>query len=165
AVVTSVVVGLRASATDAGRHALHRPFGWVVVTVTLGIACGAAATAARVGERDAQPLAGLARSHAAVRVRLTVTDDPRTTRRYGTILAPARLSWLEPLRGPRFAFGADVLVLADDRGWLGLLPGQEVETSGTLAEPDGGDLTAAVLSVHAAPTWIGRPSTVERAAD
>jgi competence protein ComEC len=164
ALVAALAVGLRASATAAGRHAVHRPLGWIVVTVAVGVVCGAAATAARVGERDEQPLAGLARAHAAVRVRVTVTDDPRVTGRYATVLAPASLAWLESSRGPRIALGARILVLANDRGWLGLLPGQQVEASGTLSPPDGTDLRAAVLSVDAAPTWIGRPSLVERAA-
>src|SRR5438105_2060651 len=164
ALATSLGVGFRASAAAAGRHAAYRPLGWIVVTVALGMVCGAAATAARVGERDEQPLAGLARAHATVRVRIVVTDDPRVTGRYATVLAPAHLSWLESARGSRIALGAGILVLANDRGWLGLLPGQEVETSGTLGPPDGGDLTAAVLSVDAAPAWVGHPSTVERVA-
>jgi hypothetical protein len=53
-----------------------RPMGWVVVAALLGVACGAVATAARVGERDAEPLAGLAAGYRTVQVGLRISDDP-----------------------------------------------------------------------------------------
>ncbi|GAA0734065.1 ComEC/Rec2 family competence protein [Dactylosporangium roseum] len=145
---------------------------WIVTAVLFGVACGAASSAARVGERDAQPLAGLAASHATVRFGLEVTDDPRlgrsTVGRDATVVVPARLTWLRTADETRVDLGARVLVLARDRAWLGLLPGQDVEASGRLSPPDGGDLRAALISAGApervtpAP-WVQRAAGVLRA--
>ncbi|MEV4515077.1 ComEC/Rec2 family competence protein [Dactylosporangium sp. NPDC049525] len=147
--------------------ALH-PTRWVVVAALLGVASGAVATAARVGERDAEPLAGLAAAHRTVQVGLRVSDDPRlgrsTTGRAPTVIVPARLTWLRTPDGARVELGARVLVLASDRGWLGLLPGQRVEATGRLALPDGGDLRAAIVSVPDAPARVAPPPLVQRAA-
>ncbi len=61
-----------------------RPTRWVVVAALLGISCGAVATAARVGERDAEPLAGLAAEHRTVRVGLRPgTSTSSLPERYG----------------------------------------------------------------------------------
>jgi competence protein ComEC len=60
--------------------------------------------------------------------------------------------------------GARVLILASDRGWLGLLPGQRVETTGRLSLPDGGDLRAAIVSVLDAPAKVSPAPVVQRAA-
>ena len=83
-----------AVAERAGVPAL-RPTRWVVVAALLGVACGAVATAARVGERDAEPLAGLAARHRTVQVGLRVSDDPRlgrsTAGRSPTVIVPANL--------------------------------------------------------------------------
>ena len=69
---------------------------WIVAGVLLGIACGAAVTAARVTVRDAEPVAGLARERVRVQARLTVRDDPRpmssSAGRAPTWLVPARLT-------------------------------------------------------------------------
>lgn len=141
---------------------------WVIVAALLGVACGAVATAARVGERDADPLAGLAAAHRTVRLELSVSDDPRlgrsTAGRAPTVIVPARLTWLRPPDGTQVDLGPRVLVLASDRGWLGLLPGQRVETTGRLSPPDGGDLRAAIVSVTDAPARIGPAPLVQRAA-
>lgn len=145
-----------------------RPTRWVVVAALLGVACGAVATAARVGERDAEPLAGLAAEHRTVRVGLRVSDDPRlgrtTAGRAPTVIVPARLTWLRTPDGAGVELGARVLVLAGDRGWLGLLPGQRVEATGRLSLPDGGDLRAAIVSVPDAPARVEPAPLVQRAA-
>jgi competence protein ComEC len=145
-----------------------RPTRWVVVAALLGVACGAAATAARVGQRDAEPLAGLAAAHRTVQIGLRVSDDPRLGRssagRAPTVIVPARLTWLRTPDGARVELGARVLVLASDRGWLGLLPGQRVEATGRLSPPDGGDLKAAIVSVSGAPSRTSPAPLVQRAA-
>ncbi|MFG2040736.1 ComEC/Rec2 family competence protein [Dactylosporangium sp. NPDC048998] len=141
---------------------------WIVAAVAAGVACGAAATAARVAERDAEPLRGLAARHATVRVGLRITDDPRLGRaragRDATVVVPARLEWVSTGDGTRIAVSARVLVLAGDRGWLGLLPGQAAEADGRLAPADGGDLRAALVSVPGAPALAGGAPLVQRAA-
>jgi competence protein ComEC len=145
-----------------------RPTRWVVVAALLGVSCGAVATAARAGERDAEPLAGLAAGHRTVQLGLRISDDPRlgrqTAGRSPTVIVPARLAWLRTADGTRVELGARVLVLAADRGWLGLLPGQRVETSGRLSPADGGDLRAAIISVAGAPSRVEPAPRVQRVA-
>ncbi|WP_433210244.1 ComEC/Rec2 family competence protein [Dactylosporangium sp. CS-047395] len=140
---------------------------WIVAAAAAGVACGAAATAARVGERDAEPLRGLAVRHATVRAGLVISDDPRLGRahvgRDATVIVPARLDWIETGER-RIVLSSRVLVLAGDRGWLGLLPGQHAEASARLSPPDGGDLGAALLSISAGPTLVGAAPWVQRAA-
>ncbi|GIJ75298.1 ComEC/Rec2 family competence protein [Virgisporangium ochraceum] len=138
--------------------------GRVLVAVLLGGGLGAAVTAARVAERDADPIRDLANSRTAVRVELVVSDDPRAINgRPATYLLPARLRlmWTDEVR---VRSGARVLVLAGHAGWRGLLPGQVVQARGRLQPSRGGDLRAAVLSVNEAPRLLGRPSAVQRAA-
>jgi competence protein ComEC len=141
---------------------------WVVAAAAAGIACGAAATAARVGERDAEPLRGLASRHATVRVGVRIADDPRLGRarvgREPTVVVPARLEWVATADGMRIAVSARVLVLATDRRWLGLLPGQAAEADGRLAPAGAGDLRAALVSVAGAPALVGAAPLVQRAA-
>ncbi|WP_426507532.1 ComEC/Rec2 family competence protein [Dactylosporangium sp. McL0621] len=142
--------------------AMFRGSRWIVAAVAAGVACGAAATAARVGERDAEPLRGLAARHATVRVGLEITDDPRLGRR-STVVVPARLDWVA-VDDRRIAISARVLVLARDRGWLGLLPGQHAVAPARLSPPDGGDLRAALLSVDSGPQLVGAAPWVQRGA-
>ncbi|MEV0566383.1 DNA internalization-related competence protein ComEC/Rec2 [Dactylosporangium sp. NPDC050588] len=165
-------VGLGAVALAAlwGRLPVRalRPTRWVVVAALLGVACGAVTTAARVGERDAEPLAGLAAAHTTVRLGLRISDDPRLGRssagRSPTVVVPARLTWLRTADGMNVDLGARVLVLAADKGWLGLLPGQRVETTGRLSPADGGDLRAAIISVTDAPARVTPAPAIQRAA-
>jgi competence protein ComEC len=142
--------------------------GWILAAVAAGIAGGASATAARVGERDAEPLRGLVARHAEVRVGLQISDDPRLGRarvgRDATVVVPARLAWVSTEDGTRIMVSARVLVLAGDRGWLGLLPGQDAEADGRLGAAGGGDLRAALLSVPGPPALAGRAPFVQRAA-
>ncbi|GAA4259172.1 ComEC/Rec2 family competence protein [Dactylosporangium darangshiense] len=141
---------------------------WIVAAVAAGIAGGASATAARVGERDAEPLRGLVARHASVHVGVRISDDPRLGRaragRDATVVVPARLLWVSTEDGTRIVVSARVLVLAGDRGWLGLLPGQEAEADGRLAAAGGGDLRAALVSVPGAPALQGTAPWVQRAA-
>ncbi|WP_033340066.1 ComEC/Rec2 family competence protein [Catenuloplanes japonicus] len=142
---------------------------WVVVGVLLGVACGAAVTAARVAVRDAEPLAGMARERERVSARLTVRDDPRpltsSAGRAPTWLVPARLTWVAPEDAPSgHRVDTRVLVLGTGDGWRGLLPGQRVAAEGRLMSPRGGDLTAAVLAIDADPVLIGAAPWAQRAA-
>src|SRR6266545_32026 len=147
---------------------VRRRWRWVPVAVLIGVACGAAVTAARVAVRDAAPLAGLARDHTTVHVRLTVADDPRPARspagRPTAYVVPASMSSVEAPGGVRVTVSADVVVLANDPSWRTLLPGTAVVATG--AQPAGrpGDLTAAVLSVSGPPDEIGTAPWIQRAA-
>jgi competence protein ComEC len=141
---------------------------WLAVAVLLGVVCGASATAARLAGRDAQPLAGLARQHATVQLGLTIVDDPTpvgsAANRPQTYLVPASAGTLLTGDGRRLRLDAGILVLADDPAWRALLPGTPIRASGRLSPPDGGDLTAAVLSVSAAPVQVGTAPWAQRAA-
>ncbi|MEV4625190.1 ComEC/Rec2 family competence protein [Micromonospora sp. NPDC049523] len=150
------------------RSPLAGRYGWVAVAVLIGVVCGSAATAARLGVRDAEPLAELSRTRAPVTVELVVRDDPRAVAgaagRPAMLLLSAELSWL---RGPdqrKIEIPARILVLATDPQWRDLLPGQRLTASGRLARARGGDLTAAVLSANSAPVRIGTPSWTQRVA-
>uniref|UniRef100_A0A7L6B612 ComEC/Rec2 family competence protein n=1 Tax=Micromonospora robiginosa TaxID=2749844 RepID=A0A7L6B612_9ACTN len=165
AAVLALVAGLR---LRRERPAPIRRHGWLVVAVLLGVLCGAAATGARLAVRDAAPVRALVAEHAMVTAELVVRDDPRRVR--GSPGRPAPLLIrvdLVRLTGPddgRVTGPVRGLVLATDPGWQGLLPGQRVTARGRLAEPRGGDLTAAVLSATGAPVRHGVPSWAQRAA-
>ncbi len=147
---------------------VRRRWRWVPVAVLIGVACGAAVTAARVAVRDAAPLAGLARDHTTVHVRLTVADDPRPARspagRPTAYVVPASMSSVEAPGGVRVTVSADVVVLANDPSWRTLLPGTAVVATGRLGPGRPGDLTAAVLSVSGPPDEIGTAPWIQRAA-
>ena len=77
----------------------------------------------------------------------------RARRRPGGRAGPAG-----PGRGPRagsLRTRAPTLVLARDRRWLGLLPGQRVALSGRLGPARAGQPVAAVVSVRGPPTLSG----------
>ena len=66
--------------------------------------------------------------------------------------------------GPWQGDRAPVVVFAVDTRWLGLLPGQQVETEGRLAPPRPGDVVTAVVVVGEPPRPIGRAPLWQRAA-
>ena len=141
---------------------------WLVAAVLLGAGCGAVATAARVGARDAGPLAALVDAGATVRADLVVRDDPRALRGSPglppTYLAAVELISVHPADGPRLRLSVRALVLGSDPAWRPLLPGQRASVTGRLLAPRGGDLRAAVLSVKDPPRLQGRSSWAQRAA-
>src|SRR5215207_10021515 len=59
-----------------------------------------------------------------------------------------------------------VLVIADpdDRGWLGVVPGSRIETSGRLSPARAGEAFAAVIGARAPPEVTGKPPLVQRVA-
>lgn len=157
---TGVLVYARSPARHRGTWAT------IATAVLLGVCLGGSVTAARVAERDADPLRRLAHERATVRAELVVTDDPRPLRtvagRPTTYLVPARLRRLSS--GLEVRLTARVLVLASNPGWRSLLPGQKVVVSGRLSPARGGDLRAAALSTVEEPVRIGRPPWVQRLA-
>ncbi|TDC61466.1 ComEC/Rec2 family competence protein [Micromonospora sp. KC207] len=145
-----------------------RRHGWLVVAVLLGVVCGAAATAARLGVRDASAVRALVDSRATVSAEVVVRDDPRPVRggagRPATLLVRAELVALTGPDGTRVAVPLRVLLLATDPAWRALLPGQRLTADGRLGAPRGGDLTAAVLTVRGPPAPHGPPPWSQRAA-
>ncbi|TYB94058.1 DUF4131 domain-containing protein [Micromonospora sp. WP24] len=148
-----------------GRSRRH---GWIAVAVGLGVVCGGTVGAARLAVRDAAALRTLAEQRASVSAELVVREDPRpirsTTGRPSTLLVPTELVGLRRPDGTRITGPAQVLVLAANPAWQGLLPGQRLTAQGRLDVPRGGDLTAAVLSVDGPPLRHGPPSWAQRAA-
>lgn len=139
----------------------------IVVAVLLGVLVGAIVTAARVAERDGEPLAAMARRHASMRAGLVVRDDPRPVagaRGADTVVMSARLRWIEAGDTARFAATARVLVLASGAPWRALLPGQRIELEGRLAPARGGDLTAAVIRAGARAPAVDVAPWYQRAA-
>jgi competence protein ComEC len=164
----------------------RRGWGWVAVAALLGVVCGSAATAARLTARDAEPLAGLVRRQAVVRVEIVVRDDPRQVGGWAgrpTYAVPADLVRLTPSGGAvgdgvagsggagrvdgdgmPVRLAARVLILGGDPAWRSLLPGQRALVSGRLLPSRGGDLRAAALSTSDAPALLGSPGWAQRAA-
>ncbi|MEO3779031.1 ComEC/Rec2 family competence protein [Micromonospora sp. B11E3] len=174
AVLAAAAAALAALASTHLLGLLGRPapavrrYGWIAVAVLLGIVCGAAATAARLAVRDAPAVRALVEERSPVDAELVVRDDPRPVRGAtggpATLLVRAELVTLAAPDGRRVSAPLRVLVLATDPAWRGLLPGQRLTTEGRLAAPRGGDLTAAVLTVRAAPTLHGPPPWSQRGA-
>lgn len=142
--------------------------GWIAVAIALGVVSGALSTGARTVSRDAQPLAALAAQHAAVRIEVTVTDDPRALRTSGigpvTYLVAARLTRLDVTDLGTVRLDVRVIIFSTEPGWRALLPSQRVASSGRLAPPGGGDLTAATVNATGAPEILAGPSRIQRAA-
>jgi competence protein ComEC len=164
----AVVAGTAAVLAGLTGWASRHRWRWVAVGVLLGVVCGAASTAVQVGLRDAPPLPELARVHATVHMRLTVSDDPRPVRRAGrgpaAYVVPASASAVAVTGQPPTRVSVGVLVLATDPAWRALLPGTAVGATGRLEPAQGGDLDAAVLSVSGPPDEVGAAPWSQRAA-
>ena len=61
--------------------------------------------------------------------------------------------------------GGRVILRAPAHGWVGLLPGQRVRTTGLLAAANRSDLTVAVLRVRGEPEVLSAPSAVQKVAE
>lgn len=150
----------------AGLPAVVSALRWPLVAVAIGAACGAASTAAQMAAARAEPVASLASARATVTATLTLTGDPHPV---GSGIGPPTYGVdadLTEVATPtrRTSLDVRVFVLASADGWLGLLPGQRLVTSGRLATPNGGDLDAAILSVSTRPHLIGAAPWTQRAA-
>jgi competence protein ComEC len=164
-IVTLIAACLLATAGARLRKPTYR---WIAVAMLAGAACGALSTAARVHTRDAEPLASLTAAGTTVRADFTVTDDPRALDSAPglppTHLVAVTLHQIAGPDHPPIRLKAKALLLASGPEWRTLLPGQRAQATGRLAQPRGGDLTAAVVSVHESPVLQGQPSWVQRAA-
>ncbi|MDQ1601791.1 MAG: competence protein ComEC [Actinomycetota bacterium] len=169
-VVLSIGMSLMATAVIAGRSgrsALAR----AVVLVLLCLVAGSTVGGLRLQAVRGSGLAGFARDGATASASGVVTADPvlhrgrtRGDRRFGDLfLVPVRLDRVE-VRGRLVRTRAPVLVLATDRRWAALLPGQRLALTGRLGPAETGQPVAAVVSVRGPPVLRGRPPPVQRAA-
>lgn len=113
----------------------------------------------------------LAEQRAMTEAMGVVTADPRRVapsvhgvrRSAGLVLVPARLIRLSA-RGRSWAVRVPVLVLADNRSWADLLPGQPLHLRGRLGPARPGQAVAAVVSVRGPPGRRGSPPLLQRGA-
>ncbi|HZD97036.1 MAG TPA: ComEC/Rec2 family competence protein, partial [Micromonosporaceae bacterium] len=133
----------------------------------IGAVGGAGSTAAQLVTAHARPLADLARAQTRATLSLTVSGDPHPVGRPGvgppTYGFDARLTRVATA-GTTTQLSARVFVLSSNGAWAGLLPGQRTTVDGRLGVSSGADLDAAVVSVTAPPTLVGRPPWTQRAA-
>jgi competence protein ComEC len=169
-VVLGIVLSLLAAAVLAGRSG-RSALGRAVVLVLLCLVAGSTVGALRLQAVRGSGLAGLARDGATASASGVVTADPvlhrgrtRGDRRLGDLLlVPTRLDRVEA-RGRLVRTRAPVLLLARDRRWGAVLPGQRLSLTGRLAPAESGQPVAAVVSVRGPPVLRGRPPAVQRAA-
>ena len=134
----------------------------VCLVTTAGFSVAIALRAHAVADH---PLSVAVHDRATAQLRVQISDDPKllTSSIPG---APPQVLLRAELRGAdgfRTLRGA-VVLLAPARDWAGLLPGQEVTLSGQLGPSQRADLTVATVRVRGAPTLIGEPPRVQRAA-
>ncbi|NGP08015.1 ComEC/Rec2 family competence protein [Rhodococcus sp. 14C212] len=132
----------------------------------LVVAAGfSAAVALRVWAAETHPLAAAAARAGWATLVVEPTEDPK---RLGDsafggdqVLVPATLRRAE-LGSDRYSGGGAVVVFAPVDEWAELLPGQRITLRGRLAEPDGADLTVAVVRVDSPPRSVQAPSRVQQ---
>jgi competence protein ComEC len=173
-VLAALVLPPLAAATAGGvavllaLAALSRRRRWSA-TVVLLLGCGGAAalaTSAQVAGVEHSPLTHLAEKRATATMELVLGDDPRALIGGAgppSIVVAARARKVAA-DGRTWSLSDRILVLAPARSWSGLLPSQRVRVEGRLVPPSRRDLTAAVLTVHSAPSAVGPPSDVQTAA-
>ena len=159
AALAAVVVALGAVLWRLRPHA--RATAAAIVVVTLGVG---AVAAIRVAQVERNPVATLAREHAAVTVEATVTSDPRSiagayAERQVRRLTVTKVSG----RGRTFELRTPVVLLGDE-SWAGVPLGAEVVARGELAESDDTD-AAALLLGSGPPVVTDEPSVWWRASN
>ncbi len=157
----------RAGAPASGSWPWWTTMRWAVLACLIGAVGGAGSTAAQLVTAHAQPLADLARAQTRATLSLTVSGDPHLVGRPGvgppTYGFDARLTRVATA-ATTTQLSARVFVISSNGAWAGLLPGQRTTVDGRLGVSSGADLDAAVVSVTAPPTLVGRPPWTQRAA-
>ncbi|MET8865344.1 ComEC/Rec2 family competence protein [Nonomuraea sp. NPDC004580] len=145
--------------------------GWrnIILATLIGTAATAASVALRVHALTTGPTAELAEQNSFITAQIALTDDPRR-RPNGTgrsqqesYVIPATLKVLQTSTA-RQAVDVPITVFATGPAWRTLLPTQEVEVTGRLAEPTPGTSVAAILLVRGTPRLLTPPSTLQTAA-
>ena len=167
--VTLAVIARSVLVRSPGRRAGAAT--WAVAAMTASLAGGAAVGSVHRAALGLGPLHELAAERASATVAATVTGDPRRVaprvdgvhRSAGWLLTPVRATMVEA-RGRQVRLRAPLLVIAQDRRWSRLLPGQRLRVTGRLGPARSGEAATAVLSVSAPPDLVGRAPAVQRAA-
>ena len=145
----------------------RRSAGMAATAVVICAGAGWLVGLAQVAQLRGGPVDQLAAQRATAVAEGTLAGDPTIVAGAAwagpLVLAPLRLSGLEA-RGRQVRLRVRVLVLADDDGWRGLLPGQRVRVTGRLGPARPGQPVAAVLRVRSPPALAGRPPLLQRAA-
>jgi competence protein ComEC len=132
--------------------------------LALGVAIGGSAMALHVAALHRGPVAALAARSTSAELRLTIVRDPspvQSSTGRGLVVADATVTGVRADRGGWVDDRAPVVVFAV-RGWLGLLPGQQVEVDAGLRPPRDGDTVAAVVLPTDLPRLVGRPPPWQR---
>ncbi|WP_323369050.1 ComEC/Rec2 family competence protein, partial [Streptomyces alkaliterrae] len=175
------VAGRRRARSARDRPARERRTwisGGVLVAAGAALLCAAAgATAAGLHTAAVHdgPLPELAKEHAHVTLRLTLTGDPRRTRgRPGqprtVVVAPATAIRVAQGDGTATVIRNPVLVVVPPEraeAWLGLLPSTTLEVRARLAAPDdgrAGDIAALARVTEEVPRTLAPPDLAQRLA-
>lgn len=127
----------------------------LAAALAVGAAAGVGA-AARVAANSAGPVDDLAASRATATVQLRVTGDPAvrpTASRFGrgeVVTVPVLVQQVVA-RGQVGEVHSRVLVVATDRSWTDLIPGQELRVAGRFAPARPHSATVALLQVRGPP--------------
>lgn len=136
--------------------------------VLLCAAAGAGVAGLHTAQARSGPVAALAEQHARVTAELTVSSDPRRTRRGPpALLLDAELTRITGPGGQVTATRTPVLVFARHEDWARLLPSVRVRVSARLAPPrQDADRAAAVVRVTGdrPPEVLGGPDGLQRTA-
>ncbi len=135
--------------------------GFCVALVLVPFAC-------RVWVARASPLTKLALDNASITLDLVTTGDPRTLAAHGVagaprVVVPADVERLDETSTSVPLDGA-VVVLAPASEWRDVLPGQQVQVSGTLSPSLDAEWQGATLFADKPPTFVGTPPWWQRAA-
>ncbi len=145
-----------------------RTVGWRGVggVVLVCAAASAAGVGLRVWAVESGPVRALAERGGRAAVEVVVSGDPQVKggagRKVVVVRARAEGVWRH---GRRVGVRVPVLVIAGDRRWERLTPGQRVKASGRFGEPRKAELLAAVVVVRGPPTLQGEPPATQRAAE
>lgn len=154
-----VTAAALAGAVAAVRHR------WVLVAAAVGAAAGGATVGVHLVALRSGPVADAAGRHAHVDLRVRLVRDPAVvTGRSGRrlVVADATATAVRADGGRWQADRAPVVVFVPGSGWLGLLPGQQLTTTGRLLPPRAGDTVAAVVFADGDPRLLGRPPPWQR---
>lgn len=156
----------------AGAAAL-RGRGAVLIAMGGVVAALAVVVGTQTWQVEGHPVYAYAHRASAATVVVHLRDDPRAVASAGYggrqaesqhVVVRAELEWAQ-IAGQQWHTGGRMLLLAPVQGWTGLLPGQRLRVTGTLAAADRPDLTVAVLRVRGAPEVLSAPTATQRAAE
>ena len=144
---------------------------WSGAAAAVCLLGGLSVGAVHVAALRLSPLGDLATERATASVVATVTADPRRVgpsvrglrRTSGLVLVPVRVEHAR-VRGRSLNVRSPVLVIAQDREWARLLPGQQVALTGRLGTPRSGEAVVATLSARGPPVLRLDTSALQRGA-